>query len=96
MDKYDILRAPMITEKSTALKETDSVLTFKVDRRANKQQIKEAVERLLNVKVDQVRTANFHGKLKRMGRSRGHRPDWKKAYVKLKAGQKLPEFFETV
>ena len=94
---HDILRAPYVTEKSTQRKEAGQgrVLAFEVKRDATKSQIKEAVEKLFSVKVDSVRTARFEGKWKRQGRSRGQRPNWKKAYVTLKPGQKPIEFFET-
>ncbi|RPI25921.1 MAG: 50S ribosomal protein L23 [Acidobacteria bacterium] len=94
---FEILRAPHVTEKSTTNKEaTDGrVVAFKVKLKANKVQIKEAVEKLFNVKVESVRTATYHGKWKRQGKSRGRRSDWKKAYVTLKPGQKPIEFFET-
>ncbi|MGH9341130.1 MAG: 50S ribosomal protein L23 [Acidobacteriota bacterium] len=95
---HDILRYPHITEKSTRAKEQSEgrVIAFKVKRNATKQQIKEAVEKIFEVKVDKVRTAHFQGKLKRQGRTQGRRPDWKKAYVTLKPGEKTIEFFEGV
>jgi large subunit ribosomal protein L23 len=67
---------------------------FDVDPRANKVEIRAAVEKLFKVKVEEVRTSNMAGKLRRRGRFSGYRPDWKKAYVKLKAGEKVPEFAE--
>ena len=95
---YEILRSPFITEKSTREKELREgrVVTFKVRKDATKQQIKEAVEKLFSVQVESIRTSNFQGKIKRQGRFRGPRPDWKKAYVTLKPGQKPIEFFENV
>ena len=93
---HEILRSPVITEKSTHLKENLQTLVFKVSRDANKQEIKEAVEKIFKVKVDGVRTANFHGKVRRQGRYSGRRPDWKKAYVTLKKGEKMIEFSEAV
>lgn len=95
---YEVLRSPFLTEKSTRQKEESQgrVLTFQVRRHATRRQIKEAVEKMFDVKVDKVRTANFHGKVKRQGRYQGPRPDWKKAYVTLKPGQKPIEFFENV
>jgi large subunit ribosomal protein L23 len=93
---HEVLRLPVITEKSTHLKENQRTMTFKVARDANKSEIKEAVERIFKVKVESVRTANFHGKLRRQGRFAGRRPDWKKAYVTLKEGEKMVEFSETV
>ncbi len=94
--REDVLKLPVITEKSTHLKENTRTLAFKVARDANKLEIKDAVERLFNVKVASVRTANFHGKIRRQGRFSGRRPDWKKAYVTLKQGEKMIEFTETV
>jgi large subunit ribosomal protein L23 len=94
--KYNILESPYLTEKSTQLKETTGVLVFKVRPDATKHEIKAAVESLFSVKVATVRTANFHGKKKRMGRYTGRRPDWKKAFVTLKPGEKTIEFFENV
>ncbi len=93
---HDILRLPIITEKSTHAKEKLQTLTFQVARNANKLQIKKAVEEIFKVKVASVRTANFHGKLRRQGRFAGRRPDWKKAYVTLKTGEKMFEFSEVV
>ena len=94
--KQDVLRLPVITEKSTHLKDNLATLTFKVSRNANKQEIKEAVEKIFKVKVESVRTAIFHGKIRRQGRFSGHRPDWKKAYVTLKEGEKMIEFSQAV
>lgn len=93
---HEVLRLPVITEKSTHLKENLRTMTFKVARDANKNEIKEAVERIFKVKVESVRTANFHGKTRRQGRYSGRRPDWKKAYVTLREGEKMVEFSETV
>jgi large subunit ribosomal protein L23 len=95
---HEILRFPHVTEKSNAATEKleGRVVAFKVRSDANKYQIKEAVEKLFNVKVESVRTAICHGKVKRRGRSKGRRPDWKKAFVTLKPGQKPIEFFESV
>ena len=75
-------------------KDNERTLCFEVAPDANKTQVKAAVEKLFKVKVDEVRTAIFEGKLRRRGRFAGYRPDWKKAYVKLKAGEKVPEFAE--
>ena len=91
---YEVLRRPLITEKSTALKETQRTLGFEVHRDATKPEIKKAVETLFGVKVQEVRVANVHGKVKRQGRFVGRRPDWKKAYVRLVEGEKQIEFFE--
>jgi large subunit ribosomal protein L23 len=91
---YEVLRRPLITEKSTLLKETQRALCFEVHRDATKPEIKKAVESLFGVKVADVRVANVPGKMKRQGRYVGRRPDWKKAYVVLKKGEKMIEFFE--
>ena len=91
---FDILRAPLITEKGSVLREKENLYLFRVATHANKIQIKQAVEERFNVKVDSVRTVRVHGKVKRVGRRVGRRPDWKKAYVKLKAGEKTIQFFE--
>jgi large subunit ribosomal protein L23 len=95
-DAYHIIRRPVITEKSTALKEKNREVCFEVARGANKAEIKKAVEHLFKVKVDSVRTQHRHGKEKRVGRNVGRKSDWKKAYVKLKAGEKMIEYFEAV
>jgi large subunit ribosomal protein L23 len=92
----DVIRRPMITEKSTALREDRNIVAFEVDRRANKMQIKEAVEAQFKVRVAEVRVANMHGKMRRQGRFAGRQPDWKKAYVRLADGEKSIEFFEGV
>ena len=91
---YEVIRRPLITEKSTLLKETQATLTFEVHRDATKPEIKKAVESLFGVKIADVRVARVHGKVKRQGRYVGKRPDWKKAYVVLKKGEKMIEFFE--
>jgi len=91
-----VLKLPVITEKSTLVKETLRTVTFKVLRDANKIEIKDAVEKMFKVKVQSVRTASFHGKKRRQGRYVGRRPDWKKAYVTLKQGEKMIEFSESV
>jgi large subunit ribosomal protein L23 len=91
---YEVIRRPLITEKSTLLKETQNSLCFEVHRDATKPEIKKAVETLFSVKVEDVRVANVHGKVKRQGRYSGKRPDWKKAYVVLKKGEKMVEYFE--
>jgi large subunit ribosomal protein L23 len=93
-DLHEVLRRPLITEKSTILKETQRSLCFEVHRDATKPEIKKAVETLFGVKVADVRVANVHGKMKRQGRYQGRRPDWKKAYVVLREGEKMVEFFD--
>lgn len=93
---YQVLIKPVITEKSLGAKESARTLCFQVVARATKPQIREAVQKIFKVKVDSVRTALFHGKTRRRGRTVGQRPDWKKAFVKLKAGEKMPEYAEGV
>ncbi len=95
MRQYDIIHSPVVTEKTTLQKEIDNQVTFKVDKRANRVEIKDAVERNFNTKVKQVRTLQVKGKVKQRGRIIGKRPDWKKAIVTLMPGQKI-EFFEGV
>ena len=90
----EIIRRPLVTEKGVGKKETERTLCFEVALDANKTQVKTAVEKLFKVKVDEVRTATFDGKLRRRGRFAGYRSDWKKAYVRLKAGEKVPDFAE--
>jgi large subunit ribosomal protein L23 len=94
MKMTDVIRRPLITEKTTTLREDGRTVVFEVARGANKIQIKQAIEKLLGAKVADVRTANTEGKLKRQGRFVGRRSDWKKAYVKLRDGEKLPDFLE--
>ena len=91
---YDVIRRPLITEKGLQVKETESTLVFDVAPEASKTEVKQAVEALFKVKVENVRTANVLGKERRRGKYTGFKPDWKKAYVKLKAGEKVPEFAE--
>ena len=93
-DLYQVIRRPLITEKSTAAKETQNAVCFEVHRDATKPEIKKAVEGLFGVKVDAVRVLIVHGKVKRQGRHSGRRPDWKKAYVVLAKDQKMIEFFD--
>ena len=90
-DAYDVIIAPMITEKMGVLAEKANVVAFKVAKDANKIEIRQAIEEIWKVDVKDVRTANFQGKLKRMGRYAGRRSDWKKAYVTLAEGQTIPE-----
>jgi large subunit ribosomal protein L23 len=94
--REQVLRIPVITEKSTDYKENLRTIAFKVLRDANKIEIKDAVEKIYKVKVQSVRTAIFHGKKRRQGRFSGRRADWKKAYVTLKEGEKMIEFSEAV
>ena len=90
----DIIRRPLITEKTSILREDGRTVVFEVARDANKVQIRTAIEKLLGAKVADIRTSIVHGKIKRQGRYAGRRPDWKKAYVTLREGQKMPEFLE--
>ena len=95
MRQYDIIHSPVVTEKTTLQKEIDNQVTFKVDKKANRVEIKDAVERNFNTKVKQVRTVQVKGKVKQRGRIIGKKQDWKKAIVTLMPGQKI-EFFEGV
>ena len=92
MTVYDVIRRPLVTEKGVEKKDSERTLCFEVALKANKTQVKSAVEKLFKVKVEEVRTAIFDGKLRRRGRFSGYRSDWKKAYVKLKDGEKIPDF----
>ena len=94
MKLTDIIRRPLITEKTSIQREDGRTIVFEVARDANKIQVRTAIEKLLNAKVASIRTNIVHGKIKRQGRYAGQRPDWKKAYVTLREGQKLPEFLE--
>jgi large subunit ribosomal protein L23 len=93
---YQVIKRPVITEKGLTLKEKDRTLCFEVDENASKQQIHEAVEQLFKVKVQQVRTMTVPGKMRRRGKYSGYRPDWKKAYVTLREGEKMIEYGENV
>ena len=92
MTLYQVIKRPLVTEKGVDKKDTEATLCFEVSVDANKTQVKAAVEKLFKVKVEAVRTSNVEGKLRRRGKFAGYRSDWKKAYVKLKAGEKVPEF----
>ena len=92
----EIIRRPLITEKSTELRDDNNIVAFEVDRRANKIDVKRAVEAQFKVKVSEVRMTSVHGKVRRQGRHVGRKPDWKKAYVRLAPGEKAIEFFEGV
>jgi large subunit ribosomal protein L23 len=94
MNLYEVIRRPLVTEKGVTKKDEERTLCFEVATDANKTQVKSAVEKLFKVKVEEVRTANFEGKLRRRGRFAGYRSDWKKAYVRLKKGEKAPDFAE--
>ncbi len=92
MNVYDVIHKPIITEKAHDQREQASTLCFEVHPGANKIEIKQAVETVFKVKVAEVRTSNYVGKLRRKGRFTGYASDWKKAYVRLQAGQKVPEY----
>ena len=94
MNLTDVIRRPLITEKTSILREDGKTIVFHVAAGANKIDIKRAVEHLLGAKVASVRTSIAHGKVKRQGRFAGQRSDWKRAYVRLRDGEKLPEFLE--
>ena len=103
---WSILKSPVVTEKSVILKEDSSeensdrkagqVLTFRVDTKASKTEIKSAVEEIFNVKVSSVRTVNYEGKMKRRGRQEGRRPSCKKAYVTLRKGEPMVDYAEAI
>jgi large subunit ribosomal protein L23 len=95
LDAHKIIKRPIITEKSTMLKELANKLVFEVDRRANKIEIKKAVEKVFKVKVDNVHTIRMKGKRVRYGRFLSKRPDWKKAVVTLAEGERV-EYFDSV
>jgi large subunit ribosomal protein L23 len=95
MKLTDVIRRPLVSEKTSILREQDEQsLVFRVHIDATKIEIKQAIEQLLGAKVASVRTAMTHGKVKRQGRFSGKRPDWKKAYVRLRDGEKVPEFLQ--
>jgi len=94
MHAFDVIRKPLVTEKGVTKKDNERTLCFEVAAAANKTEIRQAVESVFKVKVEEVRTATTAGKLRRRGRFAGYRPDWKKAYVRLKAGEKMPEYAE--
>jgi large subunit ribosomal protein L23 len=96
MKPTDVIRRPLVTEKTTIARETGGgeVLVFEVARNATKIDVRRAVEKLFGAKVASVRTQIAHGKFKRQGRFEGQRPDRKKAWVRLKAGEKVPDFIE--
>src|SRR5438874_13721262 len=93
---YQIIRRPIITEKGLGVKETQHTVVFEVSSAATKTEIKEAVQQIFKVKDDNVRTANFVGKMRQRGQNEGYRRDWKKAYVKLAEGEKKIEYEENV
>jgi len=97
---WDIIKSPVITEKALMAKEETQdrrqLLTFRVDRRASKPETKNAVETIFQVKVDEVRTAQYLGKMARRGRTEGRKPSWKKAFVTLKHGEKPVDYGEAI
>jgi len=93
---YQIIRRPIITEKGLGIKELQRTLVFEVAARATKTEVREAVQSIFKVMVDAVRPANGPGTERRRGRFAGYRPDWKKAYVRLKAGEKMPEYAQNL
>jgi len=99
---WNVLKSPVITEKSILLKEQSvdeeegQVLTFRVDREASKDDIRKAVEAIFSVKVSKIRTMHYKGKMKRQGRHEGRRPSWKKAYVTLKDGEPHVDYAEAI
>ena len=94
MKLTDVIRRPLITEKTSILRDDGRTIVFQGATGANTVEIKRAIEQLLGAKVENIRTSIAHGKIKRQGRFAGQRPDWKKAYVKLRDGEKMPEFLE--
>jgi large subunit ribosomal protein L23 len=89
---YNVIRRPLITEKALNTREVEGSLVFEVAATATKTEVKQAVETLFNVKVESIRTSSVVGKERKRGRYAGYLPDWKKAYVRLKAGEKVPDF----
>ena len=100
---WDILKSPVVTEKSVLLKEASSddnetgqILTFRVNRKAGKEDIRRAVEEIFGVKVAKIRTLQYEGKMKKRGKYEGRRANWKKAYVTLKAGEPFVDYAEAI
>jgi large subunit ribosomal protein L23 len=91
---FEVIKRPLVTEKGVDKKDNERTLCFEVAADANKTEIRKAVEAAFKVKVEEVRTSMTAGKLRRRGRFSGYRPDWKKAWVRLKAGEKMPEYAE--
>ena len=94
MKLTEVIRRPLVTEKTTLLRDDGKTIVFEVAKDANKIDVRRAIEKLLGTKVAAVRTSITRGKLRRQGRFVGRRSDWKKAYVTLRAGDKMPDFFE--
>lgn len=100
---WDILRSPVVTEKSVLLKEASSgdeeagqILTFRINRKAGKEDVRRAVEEIFGVKVAKIRTMQYEGKMKKRGRYEGRRASWKKAYVTLKKGEPFVDYAEAI
>lgn len=93
---FQVIRRPIITEKGLAVKELHHTVVFEVAADATKTEIKEAVQTIFKVKVHSVRTATYPGKERRRGKFAGYRPDWKKAYVRLRSGEKMPEYAQNL
>jgi large subunit ribosomal protein L23 len=93
VNAVDVIKGPIITEKGTLVNEVGNQVVFRVDRRANKVEIRQAIERLFKVKVEKVRTSRVMGKIRRVGKTMGRKSDWKKAYVTLAEGSRI-DFFE--
>lgn len=91
---FSVIKRPLVTEKGVLKKDSERTLCFEVSADANKSQIRDAVQKAFKVKVADVRTSTTAGKLRRRGRFAGYRADWKKAWVRLKAGEKMPEYAE--
>ena len=94
MKLTEVIRRPLVTEKTTTLRDDGRTVVFEVSKDANKVDIKRAIEKLLGAKVSEVRPTITRAKMERQGRYVGRRSDWKKAYVTLRAGEKLPDFLE--
>ncbi len=92
MSPYDVIRGACITEKSETIRALEQTMCFRVNPSATKTDIRNAVQKIFKVKVAEVRTANYNGKMRRRGRYTGYRPSWKKAYVKLQEGEKMVEY----
>lgn len=92
MEAHDIIIRPLVTEKSTDLISAQNTYTFQVDIRANKSQVKDAIEKIFKVRVSKVNTMRVLGKVRRMGKTQGKRPDWKKAMVTLADGHSIKVF----
>jgi len=93
MNIYQVIKRPLVTEKTTLEKDAKNIIAFEIDKDANKIEVKQAVEALFKVEVVEVNTVNMAGKTKRVGKNIGKRSNWKKAYVTLKEGSKV-DFFE--